>query len=180
MSDLQTLKIAEEYAKHPLLKNFSIPRMKIEDVEMTIPLAIDSIGRSVDLGRLKELVYKTIITELNLSNLKKETNDKILNKIEDELKNFVNMSTDIKQITANITHTIRSLWAEFPRTRGSLAENNRKKALEVLPAKLEEIIKSEIGLKGEKEEDMKELNVIVESQRLKEIKPENIIQIKLK
>lgn len=38
MADLQTLQIAKEYAQDEMLKNFSIPRMKIGTVDLTIPL----------------------------------------------------------------------------------------------------------------------------------------------
>ena len=40
-SDLHTVRIAKEYAKDELLQHFSVPRMRIENVEMTIPIAID-------------------------------------------------------------------------------------------------------------------------------------------
>ena len=50
MSDLQTVKLAEEYAKHDYLKHFSIPRMRIDDVEMTIPIALDEAVRT---GQIK-------------------------------------------------------------------------------------------------------------------------------
>ncbi len=39
MADLQTIQIAREYAKDELLKNFSVPRMKIGTVDLTIPFA---------------------------------------------------------------------------------------------------------------------------------------------
>ncbi|WP_295229180.1 hypothetical protein [uncultured Chryseobacterium sp.] len=39
MADLQTVQIAREYAKDELLKNFSVPRMKIGTVDLTIPFA---------------------------------------------------------------------------------------------------------------------------------------------
>ncbi|MCJ7934197.1 MAG: hypothetical protein MUW56_11315 [Chryseobacterium sp.] len=39
MADLQTIQIAKEYAKDDLLKHFSIPRMKVGTVDLTIPFA---------------------------------------------------------------------------------------------------------------------------------------------
>ncbi|GEN66601.1 hypothetical protein [Chryseobacterium rhizosphaerae] len=39
MTDLQTVQIAKEYAKDDLLKHFSIPRMKVGTVDLTIPFA---------------------------------------------------------------------------------------------------------------------------------------------
>jgi hypothetical protein len=42
-SDVQSLKIAEEYAKNDLLKHFSVPRMRIDKVELNIPIAIEGM-----------------------------------------------------------------------------------------------------------------------------------------
>ena len=39
LADLQTVQIAKEYAKDDLLKHFSIPRMKIGTVDLTVPFA---------------------------------------------------------------------------------------------------------------------------------------------
>ncbi|MEN4759533.1 hypothetical protein ABEG63_04260 [Chryseobacterium sp. C39-AII1] len=39
MADMQTVEIAKEYAKDDLLKHFSIPRMKVGTVDLTVPFA---------------------------------------------------------------------------------------------------------------------------------------------
>ncbi|ASK31424.1 hypothetical protein CEY12_15485 [Chryseobacterium sp. T16E-39] len=39
MADMQTVQIAKEYAQDDLLKHFSIPRMKVGTVDLTIPFA---------------------------------------------------------------------------------------------------------------------------------------------
>lgn len=59
MADLQTVEIAKEYAKDDLLKHFSIPRMKIGSVDLTVPFA--QAGNSVKMS-FKEFVYDEIIT----------------------------------------------------------------------------------------------------------------------
>lgn len=41
-SDIETLAIAQEYVNNPMLKHFSVPNIKIKDLELTIPLAIDT------------------------------------------------------------------------------------------------------------------------------------------
>lgn len=41
-SDIETVEVAKEYAKHDLLKHFSIPSMKMKTVEISIPVAIDN------------------------------------------------------------------------------------------------------------------------------------------
>lgn len=44
MSDLQTAQLAEQYAQHEILRHFSIPRMRIGDIELTIPVAIQGMS----------------------------------------------------------------------------------------------------------------------------------------
>ncbi len=44
MADVQTVQVAEQYAKHDLLKHFAVPRMRIGDIELTIPIAIEGLS----------------------------------------------------------------------------------------------------------------------------------------
>ncbi len=44
MADVQTVQVAEQYAKHDLLKHFAVPRMRISDIELTIPVAIEGLS----------------------------------------------------------------------------------------------------------------------------------------
>ena len=39
MADVQTVQVAEQYARHDLLKHFAVPRMRIGDIELTKPVA---------------------------------------------------------------------------------------------------------------------------------------------
>ena len=41
-SDIETVEVAKEYAKHNLLKHFSVPNMRMKNVEITVPIAIDN------------------------------------------------------------------------------------------------------------------------------------------
>lgn len=57
LADLQTVEIAQEYAKNDLLKHFSIPRMRIGNVDLTIPIA--NAGSSVKM-KFHEFTYDEI------------------------------------------------------------------------------------------------------------------------
>jgi hypothetical protein len=48
MADVQSAQVAEQYAKHDLLKHFSIPRLRIGDIELTIPVAIQGLSERTD------------------------------------------------------------------------------------------------------------------------------------
>ncbi|MBV8326906.1 hypothetical protein [Chryseobacterium sp.] len=80
MTDLQTVQIAKEYAQDDLLKHFSVPRMKVGTVDLTIPFAM--AGSSPILS-FRDFTYDEIIkvakTDYNSSDTKNDQN----------LKNFL-------------------------------------------------------------------------------------------
>lgn len=43
-ADLATVRIAQLYASHPLLKKFSAPRMRLPEVSLDVPVAIENAG----------------------------------------------------------------------------------------------------------------------------------------
>lgn len=43
MADAQTASTAEAYARHDLLRHFSVPHLRFSDVELTIPVAIEAV-----------------------------------------------------------------------------------------------------------------------------------------
>lgn len=40
-SDIETLAIAQEYVANPMLKHFAVPNIRIKDMEITVPVAVD-------------------------------------------------------------------------------------------------------------------------------------------
>ncbi|WP_345990998.1 hypothetical protein AAEU33_03980 [Chryseobacterium sp. Chry.R1] len=73
MADLQTVQIAKEYAQDDLLKHFSIPRMKVGTVDLTIPFA--TAGNSPIMA-FRDFAYHEIIkiakTNYNPSDIKSD------------------------------------------------------------------------------------------------------------
>jgi len=56
-SDIETLAIAQEYVQNPMLKHFSVPNIRIKNMELTIPVAVDkteSIVRDYTEREIKE------------------------------------------------------------------------------------------------------------------------------
>lgn len=70
MADIQTVDMAEKYAKHELLKHFAVPHMRIADVEVMIPVAIErAAGREVtELDPIGNAAFKQIILD-NIRNI---------------------------------------------------------------------------------------------------------------
>lgn len=64
MADVQTVQVAEQYAKHDLLKHFAVPRMRISDIELTIPVAIEGLSQRSEfqLDPIGNAEFKRIMT----------------------------------------------------------------------------------------------------------------------
>jgi hypothetical protein len=46
LADLETIRVAELYSSHPYLKHFAIPRFRLPNVEITVPLVIREVEES--------------------------------------------------------------------------------------------------------------------------------------
>lgn len=185
MSDVQTVKVAEEYSKHNLLKYFSIPRMKIEDIEMTIPVALEEINEKteseyqpVDIKKFDSVVYREFVNNLGLTKLKEDISLK--------LKDMVSKQTNI--LMQNISNDKNlSYLKNYCKDISNLEKNvllskhviKRKMNTKEMSQHLENILISEFKISRQKK-IADDLNVIVEAHKLREQKPENIIYIKLK
>ncbi|WP_046758982.1 hypothetical protein [Kordia jejudonensis] len=67
-SDIETLAIAQEYVNNPMLKHFSVPNIRIKDMELTIPVAVDSINTSsAYTEREVQNVYEAAFEKVYLS-----------------------------------------------------------------------------------------------------------------
>lgn len=185
MSDVQTVKVAEEYAKHNLLKHFSIPRMKIADVEMTIPVALEELREKtvaafepIDSEKISNIVYSELIKNLSLSRLKSDIRQSVQDKIYRLTLDFEQslQTTNDLSYLKKYCYEVVSIEKELFQSRDGL---KRKIDINELPLHLEKMILPEIKVVNQKKV-IEDLNVIVESHRLREQKAENIIYIKLK
>ncbi len=197
-SDMQTLSIAKEYAsdENPdkdLLKHFSIPRMRIDKVEFNIPVGIDDLAAKrestyqlTDIKRFSEKTYNQILTSLNVTRLSSETSKKLRTSITDftqllkaEIRvrqpesSLEKYSKDIALQTIGLAEII---FKEQERRKPTKAQ--LKKIQTNITLGLQSVLKEEIVFK-ETIKGLENLNVIVEADRLREIKPENVIMIKM-
>ena len=68
-SDIETLAIAQEYVQNPMLKHFSVPNIRIKNMELTIPVAVDkteSVARDYEEREIKD-VYMNAFESTYLS-----------------------------------------------------------------------------------------------------------------
>ncbi len=189
MSDIQTVKVAEEYNKHLLLKHFSVPRLRIENIEMTIPIALDEIEEKtetvyepIDNIKFNARVYNEVVNSMGLTKLPNEISLKLRSEIakrtqmlEQNLRITKNL-TPLKNFSIELTSHIAELENKYPELKGDL---KRKTKIKSLPDYLENTLSPEIKITTQNRA-IDNLNVIVEASKLREQKPENIIYIKLK
>ena len=81
-ADLEAIRIAEHYANHELLKHFPIPRVRVREVNLDIPVVITNTESPPDKGSPRGGVLSEVLQERFLKNLQKQL-DKHSIKIDD-------------------------------------------------------------------------------------------------
>lgn len=77
-ADVETLKLAELYASNKTLRHFAVPRVRLQNVEITTPLMIDKqdesaleeYNRPVKISEVRALVDSAIAANLERNNIK--------------------------------------------------------------------------------------------------------------
>ncbi len=183
MSDAQTARIAADYAKHPLLKHFSVPRMRIDDVEMEINVALDKIAEDsqtkvdpIDNAKVNTLVYKEIVAGLGRKSLPLAASRTLKAEI---ARRTQTLESEIN-IKANLTPLkdfINRISEESLTISRGIGLKSITATTESLSSRLEKSIAPAISLTEVKQ---RKLRVMAESKELSEQKPECFIKVKLK
>ncbi len=88
-SDIETLAIAQEYVNNPMLKHFSVPNIRIKNVELTIPVAVDETQTTTRNYTEREIqdVYVNAFYKVNADFFPNPTEEQVayLNSIKPEL-----------------------------------------------------------------------------------------------
>lgn len=189
MADIQTVKVAEEYAKHDLLKHFAVPHMRVGDVELTIPVALDVLTEKtetqyqpIDNAKFNSLIYKELTNSLGRTSLPSKAS-KALRALLVEQTHVLEQSLRIKQDLASIADysqlAVRQLVQLAEEYQLVSRESLPKLNTEQLASRVANVATQEIKVLSQRKV-IENLNVIAESHKLREEKPENIIYIKLK
>lgn len=189
MADIQTVKVAEQYAKHDLLKHFSVPRMRVGDVELTIPVALDALSerteteyQPIDNTRFNSVVYKTLTNSLGRTRLPLKASQQLRNyisKAAQQLEQTLRIGQDIAVVSVFSQKSVQQLLQLAEEHQLISRENLPKMNAEAMALQLEKAARQEIKV-AQQRSVIENLNVIAESHKLREEKPENIIYIKLK
>lgn len=187
MADVQTVKLAEDYAKHDLLQHFSVPRMRIADVELTIPVAIEATQEDlvddVDIinnQSFNKLVYSEVVKNLGRTSLPLQASREVRSAL----------ATSAKDLEAKVNQMRKlSPVEDYSEQLGvkimQIAVENKliKNADDFSTANLSErvkIIAEKQIVANSAKTSLGDMNVMVESHLLREQNPENIVHIKMK
>lgn len=188
-SDLQSLTIAEEYKKNDLLKHFSVPRMRIDKVELNIPVAVDNliekpqrIYQLIDSSNFSKKAFNKVRKLLSVKRIPSEVSKKLrtaiaehINLLEEKIK--ANQTDNlVEEFSSSISLKTIELAEEIYKKKETSA---KLKTLQLKITKgLVSVLKEEFVLKQEIKV-LDSLHVIVEADKLRDIKPENVIMIKM-
>lgn len=187
MADVQTVRVAEDYAKHELLKHFSVPRMRIEDVEITIPVAIEStqekLDEPVDIIKNRDFnsaIYSEVTRSLGMKSLPKEMSTQVramISESTETLERQLNKSGDMASVNDFSQHISASV--KRIATEQKILNEDQEKSDFNIEERIAGTATQQINAMAPKK-SIGEMNVIAESHLLKEQGAANIMQIKLK
>ncbi len=191
MADVQTVKVAEDYAKHDLLQHFSVPRMRLDDVEITIPVAIDKsqsaepiIQSPVDIienSDFNSSIYKEITKSLGLSSLPRAASNEvrsILSKDTQVLESNLNKKNDLSSLVEFSKNVAEKI--DYVANKNNLIKSSLSFNREELKDRINTVAQEHIKKEAPVSTDLGELQVITESHLLREQNPDHIMQIKMK
>ena len=178
-ADIETVEVAREYANHDLLKHFSVQNMKMKNVEVCIPVAVDSpevrlpsVNETVVLNSVldaaKKVVSETegnkLISRTNLVNLKRmaKANTVLLKSTPSSSK----LDLDKTKLNAYINKTADKQFSILkPQLGNTTSVRFRKLMIEKITAELARKNKA----------DLEKIPVIIETSRLRTLKDTSAI-----
>jgi hypothetical protein len=189
-ADMQTVRIAEAYAAHPLLKHFSVPRMRIGDVELSVPIGIQNLATKSEwqldpIGneQYKAGVYVAAVRSANV--------DELLPAASGALKNLIATQMLPQALEFARNNDLDSTWGK---PANLLLEGFFRIAEEYDLYKQQPGFKIDSGrtfdaiynfgknnIKGVVEKPvLGGLGIVAESSALREMRPEDLLRIKVK
>lgn len=184
-ADLQAVRVAESYAKHELLEHFPVPRMRLKDVEMTIPIAIDAGQMQkttnlepIDNREFNAAAYKEVLAGLGKKSLSKDHSLRLRHIISEqsailEKELLVGGETQgLKNFAVNVAKASVALQHD----EGSTSDGDNR--LELLTKRIATNLSGAIKPVNT-ESVLEQLDVTIEADILKEKSPESLVHIKL-
>jgi len=141
-ADIESMRVAELYADHPLLKHLTVPRFRLPDITLDVPFAIvgmEEVPKGEEprgkLGRIPELfkaISNTISLHLQQVNIRlsESQSGALLERIE----NVVEDMTRIKEVPIDLTSVADRLASEafksIPRIDEKIPDTEKRTRLQ--------------------------------------------------
>lgn len=133
-ADLEALRVADYYASHPLLRHMPVPRFRLSDFDVELPVIVDNIEEAEDDelsargGVQEEAVHKAFMTALAEQlrrhrirlpyDLRKHLRYVVRQRI-DELTSIPEISVDASRLANELTHTVvRAILRYYKKKKG--------------------------------------------------------------
>ena len=184
LADAQTVSAAETYARHELLRHFAVPHLRFSDVELTIPVAIDTVqpvsGPGVSTAEREALrngILGGLLKPLGLRQFSRIA-AKALNALIDAALDRLVERGARGSLEERLADFARDLACEIGKILKSIDIDLPRFDQEAAAAAIREVarvhIKPDVPSAG-----VGGLQVIAESHRLRELRPSDVIVIKM-
>lgn len=189
MADMQTVEVAEQYARHDLLRHFAVPRMRIGDVQLTIPVAIDRLSARTTLeltpignAGFKGLIYREMVAGLGLQSLPVSASSALNSALDQRTLEFADrirlegrdaaIHAFSKFSIENLSRIVAEYGVELPGGTAELVDYGRihERILRVCFEVVQGVVEKQ---------SIDQLEVVAESHLLRNQRPEDLIQIRL-
>lgn len=194
MSDLQAVQVAEGYLKNKMLNAFPVPRMRIENVEVTIPVAVEqfeveweAVYEPIQNRSFNSLAYRELLNSVGLERLPDQLSRDVRSMIAAETKDLekrIKIAGNLEPLEnyiENITGFLRSKAEKDAGLQKMIAErlSGKRESPKVIQNRIRELLAQEIKVLSEKK-ILENLNVVIESANLQGHVQQNLMYIKLK
>lgn len=200
MADVQSAQVAEQYAKHDLLRHFSIPRLRIGDIELTIPVAIQGLSerRGLQLSPIGNAEFKRALARelpryIGYMTLPPVAEQRLLSALDRRIPPLVEeiaaqggVAESMYRFAEGIVKDLYGIREDGTLQEVAFAEKALQQGIAVKVLPYDEAIKrcQQLGIglvDGVVEKpEIEQLTVVAESEQLRNQRPEDIIRIRMR
>ncbi|PPK94818.1 hypothetical protein LY01_01571 [Nonlabens xylanidelens] len=188
MADVESARIAQAYASDNILKHFPVPRFRAQDVELDIPIAIDSFDQQpaadyqpVDNKSFNSNTYTSMKDAAQRASFSRKTSTFLNSEIAEKSKILE------QEMKANESKELAFSRYEEKMTAAFSSAMDMEKIpaadQDKMIANYKDILKNKVYASVKTRQvsnTLENANVVVDAARLREIPNENIIRIKMK
>jgi hypothetical protein len=159
-ADMEAIRVAEIYSSHPLLRNFPVPRIRLPNIEMKIPVIISeveekkegaSLADKIDTNKLMASTEKVVTDELKKYNVSLNTREigklrKSLETKSKEIKSMRESAFSMGTIAKNISSETASTLESFKSVKEKMDKEAIAKVSKVTETKIRDELISKQSL----------------------------------